>query len=138
MNDTSGDAALLRLDDKSLLIEDLNIHNDRDEDWFRFTLPEGITSSSGIKIQFDNAEGDLDLELYEIISDSSLVSIDQSTGTTDEESISFDGLSEVVMQPKSLHTVETQVITVLQLIFHQQHYQRTTSKTMTTSMMRIT
>ena len=38
--------------------------------------------------------GDLDLELYEIISDSDVIAIAQSAGTTDEEYISFDELSE--------------------------------------------
>ena len=43
-----------------------------------------------------------------IISDSDVIAIDQSAGTTDEEYISFDGFSEGTTA-RVLHIVETQV-----------------------------
>ena len=92
-NNSSTDAELIRLDNKSILLEDLTIHDSTDSDWFRFSIPAGSTESSGITIQFNNSEGDLDLELHEVYSDSETSLINTSAGTTDEEFIGFDGLS---------------------------------------------
>ena len=69
-NNSSTDAELIRLDNKSILLEELTIHETTDSDWFRFSISEGSTESSGITIQFNNSEGDLDLELHEVYSDS--------------------------------------------------------------------
>ena len=87
------DAELIRHNNQSILLEDLTIHDTTDSDWFRFSIPEGSTESSGIKIQFNNSEGDLDLELHEVDSDTAMNLINISASTTDEEFIGFEGLS---------------------------------------------
>jgi len=92
-NNSSSDAELIRHDNRSVLIQDLTIHDTTDVDWFRFSIPEGAAESSGITIQFNNYEGDLDLELYKVNSDSTTSLKNTSAGTTDEEFIGFDGLS---------------------------------------------
>ena len=92
-NNSSTDAELIRLDNKSILLEDLTIHETTDSDWFRFSIPDGSTESSGITIQFNNSEGDLDLELHEVYSDSETRLINTSAGTSDEEFIGFEGLT---------------------------------------------
>ena len=63
---------MIRHNNQSILLEDLTIHDTTDSDWFRFSIPEGSTESSGIKIQFNNSEGDLDLELHEVDSDTAM------------------------------------------------------------------
>jgi hypothetical protein len=92
-NNSITDAELIRLDNKSILLEDLTIHDSTDSDWFRFSIPVGSTESSGITIQFNNSEGDLDLELHEVYSDSETSLINTSASTTNEEFIGFEGLS---------------------------------------------
>lgn len=47
------------------VLTDLTIHNDRDVDYFRFYLNDTGGADDLIRIDFDPAEGDLDLELYD-------------------------------------------------------------------------
>ncbi|PSF34929.1 hypothetical protein C7H19_18145 [Aphanothece hegewaldii CCALA 016] len=59
-----------------------------DEDWFKITLPNGVTSNDYVSISFDHSQGDIDLELY----DSSGTKISSSTGVGNSESISLPTL----------------------------------------------
>jgi hypothetical protein len=58
-------------------------------DWFRFTLATPGTKAHTVTIQFQHAQGDLDLRLYK--SDGTLVRL--SDGVGNEERLSLDGLA---------------------------------------------
>ncbi|EDZ91562.1 peptidase domain protein [Limnospira maxima CS-328] len=60
-----------------------------DEDWFRFELPSTGGMYDEIYISFYHSDGDLDLALYNEQGEL----VDSSTGTSDWESISLEGLS---------------------------------------------
>ena len=83
---------MIRLDNKSILLEDLTIQKQQILTGFASQFQKD-TESSGITIQFNNSEGDLDLELHEVYSDSETSLINTSAGTSDEEFIGFEGLT---------------------------------------------
>lgn len=58
-------------------------------DWFRFTLSTAGTTSSSAVINFQHAQGDLDLELY----NSAGTRIGNSAGVGNSETISLNGLA---------------------------------------------
>ncbi|MGK7952907.1 MAG: clostripain-related cysteine peptidase [Xenococcaceae cyanobacterium] len=57
-----------------------------DDDWYRFTIPDSISFSDAVSIDFSHDEGDLDLELY----NSNNEFIAGSYSTDDYETIYFD------------------------------------------------
>src|SRR5262249_54562076 len=65
------------------------IHSLSDEDWFGFGLASPGGAGDYVKITFDHAQGDVDLELY---NDSATVLLDYSAGVGDVEQISLKGL----------------------------------------------
>ncbi|MDT9278052.1 MAG: T9SS type A sorting domain-containing protein, partial [Limnospira sp. PMC 737.11] len=67
----------------------LSIDQVGDEDWFRFELPGTGGMSDEVYISFYHSDGDLDLALYNEQGEL----VDSSTGTSDWESISLEGLS---------------------------------------------
>lgn len=74
----------------------LSIGNLSDEDWYRFTLSETAKPNAGIQISFehDSGRGDLDMVLYRANGDGSLGAlVNQSTGTSNSEQISLEGLA---------------------------------------------
>ncbi|MEM9827505.1 MAG: pre-peptidase C-terminal domain-containing protein [Planctomycetota bacterium] len=66
----------------------LTIHSESDEDYFSFELPTVGNRQSNATIEFEHADGDLDLFLY----DAGGNEIDRSFSVTDDEFISFEGL----------------------------------------------
>jgi hypothetical protein len=63
-----------------------------DIDWYKFTLPTQGTAKDFVEIQFANAKGDLNLELYQISNSATAVKTSLST-TTDKERIELNGLA---------------------------------------------
>ncbi|MBD2280751.1 PA14 domain-containing protein [Aphanizomenon flos-aquae] len=63
-----------------------------DIDWYKFTLPTQGTAKDFVEIQFANAKGDLNLELYQISNSATAVKTSLST-TTDKERIELNGLN---------------------------------------------
>ena len=57
-------------------------------DWFSFSTATAGTAAQSVSIRFQNARGDLDLELY----DASGQLVRVSNGTGDVETVSLDGL----------------------------------------------
>jgi Ca2+-binding RTX toxin-like protein len=61
-----------------------------DNDWFKITLPSGLTANDYIRIDFDHSQGDIDLELYD---SNGTTKLDSSTGVGNSEYISLAGRS---------------------------------------------
>ncbi|MFM6323261.1 MAG: pre-peptidase C-terminal domain-containing protein [Microcystis panniformis] len=71
-------------------ISDLSIHS-QDQDWFKFTTTAIGKPGNTIRIEFKQDQGNLDLQLYQ---EGNLATpIKFSTSTSDNESISLDGLA---------------------------------------------
>ena len=70
---------------------DLSIYDANDEDFFRISVPEGVTGPfvDLVQIQFSHQQGDLDLQLQ----DATGGDVATSAGLTDEETISLDRLA---------------------------------------------
>ncbi|TRV50784.1 MAG: hypothetical protein EWV53_14205 [Microcystis panniformis Mp_MB_F_20051200_S9] len=86
-NDTKDQAPTLERTNVLQTWDNLSIDN---EDWFKITLPSGVTSNDYISISFDHSQGDIDLELYDSTGTTKLL---DSTGVGNSESISLAGLS---------------------------------------------
>ena len=67
----------------------LSIPTYDDLDFFRFELPEAGSSSHFVQLDFIHALGDVDMYLYDAQGDL----VEWSTGVTDQEQISLDGLA---------------------------------------------
>ncbi|MFO0875887.1 MAG: SdrD B-like domain-containing protein [Gemmataceae bacterium] len=87
-NDDAGAATDLGTPTEAVRLTNLTIHTAIDADWFRFTTLAAGTASSFVRIDFRNAQGDLDLELR----DANGVLLRQSSGAADAELISLAGL----------------------------------------------
>lgn len=72
-------------------ISDLTIHQANDDDWYRFTITAAGTSADYVRINFSHSAGDVDMGLYS--STNSTTALRSSTGTSDQEQISLDGLA---------------------------------------------
>ncbi|RKY27812.1 MAG: hypothetical protein DRP79_02890, partial [Planctomycetota bacterium] len=68
---------------------DLSIHSSTDRDWFRFEISGDGEAGQYVGTEFTHALGDLDMKLY----NSSVQFVASSTGTSDSEHISLEGLS---------------------------------------------
>ncbi|MEY3456985.1 MAG: hypothetical protein RL215_142, partial [Planctomycetota bacterium] len=79
------------LSEQNFEVFGLSIHNGSDVDWGRITTTEVGTAEHFFSIYFSHAEGDLDVRLYRD-GDPDDNPIRTSTGTNDEERISFEGL----------------------------------------------
>jgi len=53
------------LGSSKVTLDNLTIDDGQDEDWYSFELTRPGTSSNKVQIDFTNAEGDLDIELYD-------------------------------------------------------------------------
>lgn len=71
-----------------LIEENLSIHTSSDQDWYRFSTIAAAGQPHYVSINFEHAQGDLDLELY----DSSGNLIDFSRTAANEERIPLVGL----------------------------------------------
>ncbi|MEW6358544.1 MAG: FG-GAP-like repeat-containing protein [Planctomycetota bacterium] len=58
-------------------------------DWFRFEIVAPGAAANEVRIDFSNAQGDLDLALYDSVG----TLLDYSEGATDSESVSLNGLA---------------------------------------------
>ncbi len=72
-------------------ISDLSIHS-QDQDWFKFTTTAAGKAGNTIRIEFEQDQGNLDLQLYQ--AGNLTTPFKSSTSTSDNESISLDGLTE--------------------------------------------
>ena len=61
-----------------------------DTDWYKFTLPTQGTAKDVVEIQFTNAKGDLNLELYPTSSNLTLDGVDDYVEISDSNSIDFN------------------------------------------------
>ncbi|MDB9436912.1 LamG domain-containing protein, partial [Dolichospermum lemmermannii CS-548] len=61
-----------------------------DTDWYKFTLPTQGTAKDFVEIQFTNAKGDLNLELYPTSSNLTLDGVDDYVEISDSNSIDFN------------------------------------------------
>jgi hypothetical protein len=75
--------------DGSLLIGGLSIHPSTDQDWFKFTLEKDAVTGQVVRIDFNNAEGNLQLELF----DADGNSLGKSNTNKNFEEISLAGKS---------------------------------------------
>ena len=66
----------------------LSLHRSDDEDWFAFTMPSSGRGSDSVEIFFSNADGDLDLWLY----DSAGRLVGTGATETDDEWVTLDAL----------------------------------------------
>ncbi|MEA5534599.1 lectin-like protein [Crocosphaera sp. XPORK-15E] len=62
-----------------------------DDDYYRFSLLETGQLGNKISIEFEHIEGDLDLKLYRVSEDGTFVSVGESYGVSNLESISLAG-----------------------------------------------
>ncbi|NNE09780.1 MAG: hypothetical protein HKN20_14565, partial [Gemmatimonadetes bacterium] len=76
--------------DPELTISNLTVHTADNEDHFRFYVNDTGSASDFVRINFTNSQGNLDLDLL----DSAGTVLLTSAGSTDEELISLDGVSE--------------------------------------------
>lgn len=76
--------------DPERTVANLTVHTADNEDHFRFYMNDTGTASDFVRINFTNSQGNLDLDL----TDSAGVVILTSAGSTDEELISLDGVTE--------------------------------------------
>ncbi|MDD1462567.1 clostripain-related cysteine peptidase, partial [Dolichospermum sp. ST_sed2] len=87
-NDTSSTAYDLRDVDGSRTLDNLSIHTNADQDWFKFTTLRTGQEANKIRIDFSHEQGDLDLILY----NQSGQEISRSEGTENFEEVSLNGL----------------------------------------------
>jgi len=73
------------------VVQNLNIDKAGDVDWFKFYANDTGTAADSVKIEFNHAAGDLDLELYDATG--TLVAASQSVDA-DVEQISLEGRAE--------------------------------------------
>lgn len=85
-NDTQATAKVLGTIVGTKTVSDLAL---LDDDWFKFTTTAVGNADSNIRIDFQHAWGDIDLALF----NSAGVRISQSTGSSNTETISLDGLA---------------------------------------------
>src|SRR6185295_10013994 len=86
-NDTSGTARDLGTLTAAQTLSNLIMADSHD--WYRFTMSGAGASGDQVAINFQNTQGDLQLEL----SNSGGTLLDSSLGTANTESISFSGLA---------------------------------------------
>jgi hypothetical protein len=86
-NDTQGSASNLGVIDSSKVIDNL-VLNDA-ADWYKFTTAGPSTAANNVQIDFNNADGDLNLALY--FANGKQISSSANTGVN-TESISLQGL----------------------------------------------
>ena len=84
-NDSLGGAAQLQLQNGQFSANSLVAN---DDDWFQFTVPQNPIPGSNINIGFSNAQGNLDLYLY----DQNRNYVNASSNGWDGETISLDAL----------------------------------------------
>ncbi|WP_179051975.1 pre-peptidase C-terminal domain-containing protein [Nostoc sp. TCL26-01] len=89
-NNAPGQATKLTHNTYRQQIKNLSIHATDDVDWFKLNLPSAGKANDYIRIDFDGAVGDLDLEIYN--SNGEQV-IDSSEGVGNTEQISLQGLT---------------------------------------------
>ena len=87
-NDIRSRAYDLRTVAGTLALGGLSIHSAADVDWFRFDLPMASAPGQTVRLDFNHAEGNLQLALYH---QGSLTPIATSNGTGDFEEISSIG-----------------------------------------------
>ncbi|MFI5381185.1 MAG: clostripain-related cysteine peptidase [Tepidisphaerales bacterium] len=88
-NDTLDQASDLGTVSGAKTIDSLTINTPTDQDLFKFTTVSQATSADYVQINFANAQGDLDLALY----DDAGNLLGKSNGTSDSETISLDGFA---------------------------------------------
>lgn len=88
-NDSAGEAFELGAAEGFLALDDLTIHQPDDEDWFRFETLAAGANADYVAIDFEHAEGDLDLRLHSATGE--LLKISDSV--TNRERISLAGLN---------------------------------------------
>jgi hypothetical protein len=86
-NDTKEDAKALNRTSALQTWDSLSID---DQDWFKISLPSGLSGNEYVSVNFDHSQGDIDLELYTNIGTTTLR---ESTGVGNSESISLAGLA---------------------------------------------
>jgi clostripain len=86
-NDTKEQAKTLNRNTNLQTWDSLSID---DQDWFKITLPSGVTSNDFVGISFDHSQGDIDLELY---NSTGTTKLQESKGVGNTEKISLAGLS---------------------------------------------
>ncbi|MCA9201876.1 MAG: PPC domain-containing protein, partial [Planctomycetales bacterium] len=87
-NDTQADAFDLRKVEGTQEYGQLSIHNSMDQDWFEFETTAVGLPGHFVQIGFRNADGDLDLTLF----DNQGTEVGRSGGVQNEERVSLDGL----------------------------------------------
>ncbi|MFN5990091.1 MAG: pre-peptidase C-terminal domain-containing protein, partial [Dolichospermum sp.] len=88
-NNTTSTAYDLRTVDGTRTLNNLSIHTDTDQDWFKFTTLRPGQGANKVRIDFSHDQGDIDLVLY----NQSGQEIGRSEGTEDFEEISLNGLA---------------------------------------------
>ncbi|MFM6089603.1 MAG: pre-peptidase C-terminal domain-containing protein, partial [Dolichospermum sp.] len=88
-NNTISTAYDLRTVDGTRTLNNLSIHTDTDQDWFKFTTLRPGQAANKVRIDFSHDQGDIDLVLY----NQSGQEIGRSDGTEDFEEISLNGLA---------------------------------------------
>ncbi|WP_035367395.1 pre-peptidase C-terminal domain-containing protein, partial [Dolichospermum circinale] len=88
-NNTSSTAYDLRTVDGTRTLNNLSIHTDTDQDWFKFTTLRTGQAANKVRIDFSHDQGDIDLVLY----NQSGQEIGKSDSTGDFEEISLNGLA---------------------------------------------
>jgi clostripain len=88
-NDTKDQAKILNRSTNLQTWDSLSI-DDQDQDWFKITLPSGVTSNDFVSISFDHSQGDIDLELYD---STGTTKLQESKGVGNTEKISLAGLA---------------------------------------------
>ncbi|MGB7326421.1 MAG: pre-peptidase C-terminal domain-containing protein [Rubripirellula sp.] len=87
-NNSFESATSLGASDEFKFVTDLSIHSDSDVDFFSFTTLSPGAGGDGVSIQFEQADGDLDLELLD--GDRNVISV--SNSISDDEEVSLEGL----------------------------------------------
>ncbi len=86
-NDSKEKATILKRNTNLQSWDSLSID---DQDWFKITLPSGVTNNDFVSISFDHSQGDIDLELY---NSTGTTKLQESKGVGNTEEISLAGLS---------------------------------------------
>ena len=90
VNDTPETATVLR-STNSERISGLTIHNEADEDFFKFELTTAASPNDAVNVYFEHDLGDIDVELYPTES-GNLEYFSNGYSSTDNEALSLAGL----------------------------------------------